>query len=208
LVADLDKYFAWGDKIRPLLSKEPVRVFDHLTQAGDGGIEMLRQIRAKAPTEMAAVGRAYLQGLLDTATREGGFERTRGVLNQWDKLGDETKKILFGHPAQIKDLDNFFLYAKRNAVNANPSGSGYMANLTATGLLLVSNPKAGAGYILSNAVLSRLLYNPAAAKAIANVMQSPTAPAIGQLLRLAGNNAEAISGAATKAMTAPRSGQD
>ena len=79
------------------------------------------------PRRLPQVGRAFLEELLQKATAEGGFERAAGLQADWQRLGPETKRLLFRDPAHIKDLDNFFLLAKKMGENPNPSGSGFTA---------------------------------------------------------------------------------
>ena len=191
---------------KPLEKVEPVQVYQMLTWGRDAGIQRLREVADRAPDEMPKVGRAFIQGLLDTATQSGDFEKARTVFNQWTQLGPQTKKILFRNPVLVQDLDNFFGLAKKIASNPNPSGSGYIANLNATGLLLITNPHLGAGYMIGNAALSRMLFNPQASRTIARLMQMKAGraaeQAILQLLKSYGNNIVPIEAGAARLATA------
>jgi hypothetical protein len=163
--ADLMDQFGKADKL------EPVQVFQKLTWGRDSGVERLRKVQdVVGPVRMKEVGRAYVEGLLETATREGDFEKARTIFNQWHDLGPETKKALFGDPALIKNLDNFFHLAKRLAENPNPSGSGLMASMEAGGILIMTSPAVGAGYLIGNAALARALYNPRISQKLAAVL--------------------------------------
>jgi hypothetical protein len=111
-----------------LLSAEPGQVYRQLTQAKDVGLERLRAVQKLAPNEMKNVGRAFLEDAIDQATAEGGFLHSDRLWANWQKLGGETKKLLF-QPDQIKDLDNFFMAAKKINENANPSGTATIPKL-------------------------------------------------------------------------------
>jgi hypothetical protein len=168
------------------LREEPVQLFNQLTYSKDAGITMLRDVAKRSPAEMPKIGRAYIEGLLDTATQEGGFAKAPTIYNKWANLGPATKKMLFRNPQLIENLDDFFLAAKKIAENPNPSRSAYVASLQGTGVLLATSPSTGGSMILSNAALARLLYNPTSAKMLMSGLQmrqsSPLAPAIGAAL--------------------------
>ncbi len=109
-------------------ASEPVNTFKKLTAPQDANINTLRSVLKETPQAGPQIGRAFLQNLFDTATEEGGFSREAGILRKWQNLGDSTKKALF-NPYQIKDLDKFFLLAKKTAETANPSNTGAMNGL-------------------------------------------------------------------------------
>ncbi|MCL5746155.1 MAG: hypothetical protein M1541_19870 [Acidobacteria bacterium] len=192
---------------KPIDQVEPVQVYQMLTWGRDAGIQRLREVAKRAPDELPKIGRAYLQGLLDTATREGDFDKVRTVLNKWNELGPQTKLLLFRNPSLVSDLDKFFGLAKKIAANPNPSGSGYVANLTATGMLLATQPHVGVGYIIGNNALSRMLYNPSASRSLAKLMQMKPGPAaesvVLQLMKTYGNNIVPIEAGAARAVTYP-----
>lgn len=90
-------------------------------------IAQLRALARVAPQEVAAMGRAWLEQALTKATQEGGFLRSDGLIRDWQRLNPQAKQLLFGGPAHVKDLDDFFLLAKKLAENPNPSGSAFTA---------------------------------------------------------------------------------
>lgn len=153
------------DKVR----EEPVQAFGQAVYSKDAGINQLRDIAMHAPGEMSRVGSAFLNDILDTATSQGGFDRATGAWAKWDKLGAETKKILFKDPQYIKNLDDFFLLAKKLGENPNPSGSGFVIQNFATAVA------AGTGHLgaiaattLSLAGLSKILHSPRAVNLMVN----------------------------------------
>jgi hypothetical protein len=105
------------------LRDEPVQTFNQLTWQNDTGIDFLRQIQKQAPDQMPQVGRAFIQQLIDKASREGGFTKTRGILDRWNDLGPETKKILFPDPELRDSIGKFLKGADMVAQNPNPSGT-------------------------------------------------------------------------------------
>lgn len=178
------------------IKDEPVQTFNKLTAPKDANINLLRNVAQHAPDVMPDVGRAFVENLLKEATAEGGFDKTGTVLNKWNSLGPETRKILFQDPNVATRLDNFFGLAKKVGEVANPSKTAYVAQLVPTGLLLANNPVAGGGLVLGNAALSRMLFNPTAAKVLTKALTIPKANAalaastVSQLLKLAGDAAQ------------------
>lgn len=109
--------------VRDTLSGEPAQVYRQLTAGKDVGLERLRAVAQQAPREIPKIARAYLEDLMSKATAEGGFGHADALWSEWQRMGPETKAILFRDRALIKDLDNFFLLAKQAAKNPNPSGT-------------------------------------------------------------------------------------
>jgi hypothetical protein len=122
------KYAA--EDVLSALREEPVQVFNQATYARDAGIQQLREMAKLSPDGLRKVGRAYLDDLVDKATKDGKFDHAQALAASWEKLGPETKKLLFKDPAYIRDLDNFFRLAKTVSENPNPSGTA--GQLTAT----------------------------------------------------------------------------
>lgn len=157
-----------------MLKDEPVGTFRALTQNGDAAVEKLRDVKKIAPGELPRVGRAYLEGLIDTATNEGGFGHEAKLWADWQRMGDETKRMLYPDPALRESLDKFFLIGKKMAENPNPSGSGYIAALSAQGTALLFEPVSGAATVLAGGVLSKALNSPKVARLLTEAMQTPT----------------------------------
>ena len=177
------------------LRDEPVQLFNQLTWANDAGIEQLRNVAKLAPEQMPKLGRAYIENLMDTATREGGLQKAGSIFNKWQNVGPETKKILFKDPAQVEALDKFFQVAKMAAEQANPSKTALSLHSLGQGAVLIQNPALGTAYALGQAGLVKLLYSPAGVRALTQGLTVPlgnraaSAMAAGQILRLAGNDA-------------------
>ena len=175
------------------LQTEPVRLFNQLTAQKDTAINLLRDVRSKAPSSMPAVGRAYLEGLLDSATSEGGKPGAGTAYSQWQKLGPQTKQILFPSEDARGELDNFFALAKKTAENPNPSGTAYVNG----GRFIVEHPMTGIPYVINNNVLARLLFNPNKAKMLQTGLRMPLrspgrAIVSSSILRAAGDGAKPI----------------
>ncbi|HKD02244.1 MAG TPA: hypothetical protein VKB77_07450, partial [Terriglobales bacterium] len=181
------------------LPEEPIGVFQKLTRPGDAGINLLRDVQTHAPDAMPAVGRAYMQGLFDTALGEAGKPpNTKLAISNWAKLGDATKKILFSAD-QIKSIDRFLKLsdieasvpstasaAPRNwlgslAVNVLPEtlmmGAGHLAHYPKLGV------EAGLGYAglrgiwaLGSRGMANLLWNPANARMVTEGIRLPSMP--------------------------------
>jgi hypothetical protein len=166
------------------LHVEPVKLVKQLTQPGDASIALLRRVQQQAPDSLPEIGRAKLEDWLATATQSPGkFQHGDKLFADWQALGSETKRALFGGPDQIKRLDEFFELIKRSAYNPNPSGSGPQAWMTAQLLALVPYPHpmvaAGAAGLQGVAYgLSKLLTSPQGAALINRALrlseQTPT----------------------------------
>lgn len=152
---------------------EPVQAFRQATAPHDAGIVQLRHAAELAPGEMPKIGRAVLDDMLGRATEAGAFDHSAKLYADWQKLGDETKRVLYGDPAYIQRLDRFFTLAKSIAQNPNPSGSALTlwkgGELTA----LVSAPAAGIFYSLSMTALSKLLHSDAGVQLLTRGLKIP-----------------------------------
>jgi hypothetical protein len=176
---------------------EPVKIFQKLTGRKDTQVNLLRQVQRQAPDQMPKVGRAFLEGLFDQATKEGGYNKAGTVANAWQALGDESKQIMFKDPGLIEDLDNFFRLSRRLAEGTNPSGTTpTFVGLEATRegfTYFIRNPIKGTVFGISGKLLAKWLYNPRTARALAEGLRVPvSAPgaarvgSIAYLLKLAG----------------------
>lgn len=140
------------------LNSEPVKTIRSLIQPKDASIEKLRTVTQHVPQQTPEIARAYLEDLLSQATAEGGFQKGAKLQAEWQKLGAETKKILFPSLSQRVQLDHFFLLAKRLADNPNPSGTAH----TLTALNFGSQPLMWG--------LAKLLYTPSGVRALSKLM--------------------------------------
>ena len=171
------------------LQDEPVRVFKQATMAGDAGIGKLRAIASRAPDAMPAVGRAWLDDALTKATAEGGFNHADALYSNWQRLGSETKRLLF--PTTAADLDQFFMAAKMAARQANPSRTALVGSIGAQGALIYTNPATGIPFMVAVNSLSSLLRSPMAVRALTQGLRLPLSakvPAtvvVGQILKTA-----------------------
>jgi len=169
--ATTSKYVV-GDVLQSL-ADEPVAVFNRATWAKDAGIDKLRAVAQIAPDTMPQIGRAYLDDLLSKATAEGGFSRAQGLQASWQKLGPETKSVLFQDPGYIRDLDSFFLLAKKAAENPNPSGTAHTLLTAGQGGLMYTNPAIGISAQVGTAALSKFLHSPTGVSLLTKGMRMP-----------------------------------
>lgn len=150
------------------LRDEPVQVFQQATWAKDAGIDRLRQIAQQAPGELPKVGRAYLEGLLGQATSKGGFDSADALFGKWQQLGPQTKKMLFGETS--RDLDRFFLLAKKAAENPNPSGTALTVFKGAEVGSWYLAPASGITYSVTAPAMAKLLRYPPAVRLLSRGM--------------------------------------
>jgi hypothetical protein len=160
------------DKLR----KDPEGIFNQLTKPA--GLNELRELARIAPDEVRQVGRAWLDDAMTTAKAEGGFSREQGLLRKWQNLRPEVKRLIFADPAHVKDLDNFFLLAKKLAENPNPSGSALTwykgAELSKLGQEIVMlAPGLGTAYTLTAPVVAKLLLDPRATRLLLQGLRLP-----------------------------------
>lgn len=159
------------------LREEPAQVYGQLTQARDSGAQFLAQVSKEIPAEMPKLGRAYVQGMLEEAMASGEFSGSKSLLNRWQSLGPQTKKILFQSPAQVSEIGNFFRLAEMQARNPNPSGTAHVLSMTGhatgTAALLLTNPVTGAVSAVAPYLVAKALYSPKAAKVLMTGMKMP-----------------------------------
>jgi hypothetical protein len=165
------KYEALG--ILERLSAEPVQVFRQATYAKDAGIDLLRRVETQSgPSALRDVGRAWLEDALSQATQEGSFSHTARLWADWNKLGPQTKQLLFRNKALVTDLTNFFLLAKKIGENPNPSGSALVGSINAMGVMLL-HPATGVPYVIGASSLAALLHSQTFVQAMVRGMRVP-----------------------------------
>ncbi len=156
------------------LRAEPVKGYRQLTAPKDTSIALLRQVADSTPAAMPQIGRAVLEELLTKATSEGGFQHAAKIQADWQRLGPQTKQILFGE--HTADLDKFFLLAKKLAESPNPSQSGLIVNAGTQALLVFTNPATGVPLVLGSGALSKMLHSAKAVKLLTKGMQIASGP--------------------------------
>lgn len=168
-VATWAKYLA--GEVLETLSDEPVRTFRGVVMPHDAALTHLRDLQRLAPQELPTIGRAYLEDLLTLATVEGQFGHGAGLFQKWQSLGPQTKAALFGEVT--KDLDQFFLVAKKIAENPNPSGSAFVVGIGAQGAILITNPGLGVTLQLSGYALAKALRAPRVVRLLTEGLRLP-----------------------------------
>lgn len=164
------------------LRDEPVQAYRQMTYAGDAGIQKLREVAALAPSELPKVGRAFMDDLLNTATAEGSFSRAQGLFTRWNALGPETKRLMFRDPALVKDIDRFFLLAKKIGENPNPSGTAGVLTALNVGSSVATLPLAKLFYSRRGVqLLTRGIQIPLGSKAAVAGWVHDVTKAIGEL---------------------------
>lgn len=128
-------------------TKSPVSAFRGMTQAGDASVPHLREVLVQTPAAKPAIGRAVLDGLIDSPTMGPD-----AAFKAWQRVGPQTKHMLYT-PDHIAALDDFFLLRKKIAENPNPSGSGL--TVLKGGELFLRDP----GLTIALPALSALLHS-------------------------------------------------
>lgn len=156
--------FATAD-ILDRIRTEPVQAYRQMTAPKDSGIDLLRMVQKQTPHALPQIARAYLDDALGTATAEGGFDKSARLAADWNKLGPETKKLLFTPPQQAA-LDKYFLLAKKLGESPNPSGTALVSTAAGSTALIITNPATGIPLTLGAGAISKMLRSPAAVKAL------------------------------------------
>jgi hypothetical protein len=104
------EYYNTSDFLNDLQT-EPAALYSNLTAGGDRVADTLKYLKQKSPAATDTVARTFLNEMMDKATREGGWGRSAGVSADWNRMGPQTKALLYG-PELTKSLDNFFRAAK------------------------------------------------------------------------------------------------
>jgi hypothetical protein len=164
------------------LDSEPQTLFERLTKKRDAYIDHLRRLEKIAPETIPVIGRGLLEEMFDRAFHEPGiFDHAAALYGEWEKLGPETKKLLY--PTTAKDIGLFFRTASEVAKVANPSQSGYLVGLEyklgKVGTLMLYNPLGAMIEIplaeATQAAVARWLWTPGAAKLLTLGMTTPAA---------------------------------
>lgn len=177
------------------LPEEPGAVYSRLSAGRDTMLNTLKDLQRVAPREVQNIGRTYLEEMLKKATKEGGFHRSAGIMADWDRMGTETKRLMFG-PKLTLDLDQFLLAAKKLAPAEGSATAGriaafapYMIGMDVMRALVSGGPAAAAGeaalgigaaYVAPN-IAARMLLTPGGAKLLTSALK--LAPAGGVAFR-------------------------
>lgn len=129
IIKGLDEYYAKHAKFGPLLKLEPVALFDRITARGGKRINLMEEVAAETPEHKRQIARAFFEGLLERATREGDIQKVQGTLDKVLDLDEKTLAILVDDPALVRNLKNLFVSMKRLKATPNPSGSGFVMAL-------------------------------------------------------------------------------
>lgn len=146
-----------------------VQIVQLMTAGDDSSVPILRKLQAHVPGSVPGIARATIESIFDHATEEGGFSKVDGALNKWNKLGDETKQILFG-PNVTDEVTNLLMFAKNAAKDANPSGSAGVALVA----LLMHDPMAAIGAMVGSRAMARGLFNTNVARSVRQTGRIPT----------------------------------
>ena len=165
--ATIAKYAA--SDVLDALHDEPVKTVRALTATKDSAIQQLRAVTQQVPEQAPVIARAYLEDLMEKPNQ----------VAEWNKLGNQTKAILFPKEGHAQALDQFFALTNRiSKANVNPSGSGYIAALGAQGAMIWYDPIHAVPLQISGAVMAKLLRSPAVVRALTRGASVPrTAPA-------------------------------
>lgn len=180
-----------SDEFRQDLGDEPASIYDAMTKGGNRAINTLQTLKGYSPAAVDTIGRTYLNEMLDKATREGGWGRSNGVDADWNRLGDDTKELLYG-PETTRSLNQLFLGAKRLTPAEGSATAGRLSAFASYGDIgtalaeLVGGAMAGhleagalgaGGTLLATrvrpAILARVAFRPGGAAALNQAIHLP-----------------------------------
>lgn len=157
------------------LKEEPVGTFKMLMASDDAGLVKLRALaKFTTPADMATLGRAWLQAKIEAVPNvSNGWSAAK---RDWNKVGAETRKIVFGKDGSLpRDIDHFLRVAAEIEKNPNPSGSAL--TLVSAGqlgaLLQFTDPLTSAKIVLGADALSRMMYSPTAVRLLTRGLTTP-----------------------------------
>jgi hypothetical protein len=157
-----------ADKLR----QEPVQAFNQMTMRQDAGVDLLKKVADRAPDIMPRLGRAWLDNVIDRASREGDWRSAQTILNNWFNLGDQTKRLMFPDATLRQNLDRFFLGQKVANVPINPSGTA----LVRAAQEATTNPIK----LLHGLVGSWLFFSPRGIRLLTKAIEHPPMTAAGR----------------------------
>jgi hypothetical protein len=166
--------YAVADVLEDLTSGtggEPVRIARRLAAQKDTAVAKLKALEAIAPAELPKIGRAVIDDVIERAT-SATKDGTAGALAEWSKLGADTKRLLFGKPEYIQDLNDFFLLAKKMRENPNPSGTALTLAQGSELGLLYSTSGASLPISIGAGTLSAMLHSPTVVRALTRTMSA------------------------------------
>jgi len=138
------------NEILASLPDEPGALYARLVQGSDKRLNLLKDLQQYAPKEVQQVGNTFMQGLVDKLTANGQIGRAEGVLADWNRLGPETKRILFGNQEQANQFHRFLITVQELNKMRNPSGTAKaMASLSS----ILSVSKGAKNYALAKILM-------------------------------------------------------
>ena len=172
-VDKLRQLFAGTAKTRATRGEQSQRAFQQATAGHDVNFEYMAKLAKQVPpAEMRKLGRGYLQDLLQTATKEGGYERAARIANEWETLGDQTKRLFYSQK-HIDDLDNFFRLGRRLAERPNPSGTALTATTGGSATWIYTDPERGIPYTLGAGAAAFLMNHPTGVRLLTEGLTIP-----------------------------------
>ncbi len=181
--ATINKY-ELGKAVPKQTAQNPVNLANYLT-AGDGkAVPVLQTLQKHIPDAIPDVARATVENIFGHTTAKGGVSRVPGALAKWNKLGSETRQILFGKDVS-EEITNLLNYASMATGEMNPSGTagvGQIAGLTA---LLLKDPMSAIAAMAGSRAMAKAMFNPDVAAAVRQTGRVPL-PQPGRMARIAG----------------------
>jgi hypothetical protein len=191
-------------RVRPNEPYEPAAMYRSFVRPKDASVAALQELQNRAPQTIPVIGQTYLQGLFDQAMKSGGWSKSAGVRSAWERLGPNTRRLLYG-PQQAAELDKFFHAAEMLTPAEGSPTAGRLAAITsygdvglalgqflrgaATGTLhgTVSGAAEAAGLLGATrglpAILAKLSFKPAGAELLHQALTVPiNSPAFNQAM--------------------------
>ena len=136
-----------------------------LTKAEDAQFPALQKVALHTPQVVPDIARATLEDIFRGTTENGGIAKVQSAINEWNKLGPQTKHLLFG-PATTDEIDNLLHYSKMAVSEANPSGTATTAQIWALYSMMAHNPVAAVAVMAGARGLAKGIMSPEMAQTV------------------------------------------
>ncbi len=157
------------------------QLHDLLTKNEDAQFPALQKVHTHAPDAIPGIARATIEDVFRGVTEGGGVSKVQSAINKWNKLGPQTKDLLFGSDT-TQEISNLLQYAKQAVSEANSSGTAPTAAIAGLSAMMFHNPVAAIATMAGARQLAKGIFNPETAATIRATGRVPL-PSPGRLVK-------------------------
>jgi hypothetical protein len=155
-------------------SQNPVRLAKFLTAGDDVSVPALQAVAKHVPGALPDIARSTIEDIFSNSTEGGGITKIDSTINKWNKLGDQTKQMLYG-PDTTQEITDLLQYAKLATSEANPSGTASVAQIPALIAGLWKDPMATIATLGGMRAMTRVMFDPDVAASVRATGRIPAA---------------------------------